>query len=703
MSLDEKVNILMVDDHPENLLALEAILGDLGENLVKAYSGKEALRELLTYDFAVILMDVHMPQMDGFETATLIRQREKLQHTPIIFLTAMDKNDSSVFKGYSVGAVDYIFKPFNPDILRAKVTVFIDLYKKTREVKRQAELLRDINRELGMTNKAIGGLYNQLEHKNTEVRRERDFINAIFETAGSAVMVLDENGVIQRFNRASEEITGYTPEEATGKTIVELLFKGEEAKHARAMLKKATETEALAREEATWHTKSGESVRMVTALTTLRNEDGVITNIVATGVDITERQKAEDRIRRMNEELEQRVEQRTSELQKTNEALSRAKENAEQANKAKDQFLAVLSHELRTPLTPVLSIVQVLEEDPSTPQDVRVWIQTIRRNIELEARLIDDLLDITRIANGKIQLNLETVDVHAMVNSVLEICRDDIKQKNIKVTTDLKADYREVRGDSARLQQIFWNLLKNAVKFTPNGGKISLKTVNTDEDHVSLQVKDSGIGIQKDVLGRIFNAFEQGDKDITRQFGGLGLGLAITKALVDAHGGQISAKSDGKDKGSTFEVRLEVAESSGQQNNSNGQSTARAMHKKGAKILLVEDNSDTSKVMKVLLERRGFTVEIANSVAQAMEAGKTDSFDILISDIGLPDGSGLDIIKALSALRPVRGIALSGLGMEEDIRKSLDAGFDVHLVKPVNFEHLHDAVSKLLSSLPAAA
>ncbi|HET6512902.1 MAG TPA: response regulator [Candidatus Kapabacteria bacterium] len=699
MSNEEKVNILMVDDHPENLLALDAILSDLGQNLVKAHSGKEALRELLSYEFAVILMDVHMPEMDGFETAALIRHREKLQHTPIIFLTAMDKNDSSVFKGYSVGAVDYIFKPFNPDILRAKVNVFIDLFRKTREVKRQADLLRDINRELGMTNKAIGGLYNQLESKNTELRTERDFINAIFQTAGTTVVVLDAKGNIQRFNHTAEEQSGFSSDEVIGKPLWELV-KADNGDSADR-LAKINASQGSISEEEEWKKKDGTSTQMATTYTALRDSSGDVAHIITTALDITERKRSEEKIRRMNEELEQRVRERTAQLENTNVELNRAKDSAEQANKAKDQFLAVLSHELRTPLTPVLSIVQVLEEEESLPPEMQTWVKTIRRNIELEARLIDDLLDITRIANGKIQLNVEAVDVHGLVDCVIDICNDDIKNKQINFAVRKNADHSRVKGDSARLQQVLWNLLKNAVKFTPSKGKIEMATTNDDEGNLVIEVRDSGIGIQPEMLKKIFNAFEQGDKDITRQFGGLGLGLAITKAMVEAHGGQIIVDSQGKDKGASFKVVLHALEGASKKR-PNQKVPMNGTHA-NAKILLVEDNFDTSKVMKVLLERRGFTVEIANSVAESIEAARATKFDLVISDIGLPDGSGLDIIKALNAIHPVRSIALSGLGMEDDIRKSLDAGFDMHLVKPVNFEQLHEAVTKLLQSAPATA
>jgi PAS domain S-box-containing protein len=379
----------------------------------------------------------------------------------------------------------------------------------------------------------------------------------------------------------------------------------------------------------------------------------------------------------------------------TERALQQAKESAEAANHAKDQFLAVLSHELRTPLTPVLSTVQALELSRQAPE-LQTDLSLIRRNVELEARLIDDLLDLTRISRGKVQLNFETVDVHASVRAALDICQSDIDAKCIRVRLTLNARQRFVHADPARLQQVIWNIVKNAVKFTPDQGEISVTTEDSN-GHLRIGIRDTGIGIDPQSLPRIFDAFEQAERTISRHFGGLGLGLAISKALVDLHHGVITADSAGENQGTTFTIELPVVavEQAQPQAVPDQQSEDRQIALK--RILLVDDHADTNRAMKRLLERLGYEVATADSVASAIAAAEHNPFDLLISDIGLPDGSGLQLIKELSKRRPVRGIALSGFGMEEDVRKSRAAGFQDHLTKPINLTRLETALRKLSS------
>jgi PAS domain S-box-containing protein len=681
-----------VDDHPENLLALESILGDLGQNLIKATSGREALRCLLSGEFAVILLDVQMPGMDGFETASLIRERDRLQHTPIIFLTANDKSDLNVFKGYSVGAVDYILKPFAPEVLRAKVNVFIELYRKTEEIRDQAEQLRTANRELGKTNKLLGALYKELELKNEELHEERDFTSAILETAGSFILVLDHDGKITRFNRECERITGYSFAEVRGKYVWEVLAVPEEIEDAKRRVRTGdypTDAEGL------WQTKDGEKRTVAWSNTALRNEDGSVSHFICTGIDITARKQAEERIKQFNEDLERRVEERTLQLQNANRALEQAKESAEAANRSKDQFLAVLSHELRTPLNPVLAAVQALEEEPDFSPEVRHMLKIIGRNVELEARLIDDLLDLTRIAQGKLRLNIDAVDVHSLLGSVIEICTPDIHNKNLQIVLDLQSTRYHVMGDSARLQQVFWNLIKNSIKFTPTGGRIMIRSANVDS-RIQIEISDTGIGIDEELLPRIFDAFEQGGQHVTRTFGGLGLGLAISRTLVDVHGGTISAASPGSGHGATFSVELETCD--GEPERSNGQDDAEenTADNLGVRILIVEDNTDTNRLMQYLLERQGFGVQTAHSIQSALEAAGAHDFDLVISDIGLPDGSGIDLIRTLRMKSAIKGIAVSGYGMEDDIRRSMEAGFSEHLTKPINFRQLKAAIRKIV-------
>lgn len=398
------------------------------------------------------------------------------------------------------------------------------------------------------------------------------------------------------------------------------------------------------------------------------------------------------------------------------QAIREAKESAEAASRAKDQFLAVLSHELRTPLMPVLTTVQTLKIDPDLPRHIRSDLEMIRRNVELEARLIDDLLDLTRIAKGKLQLNLESVDVHTSIASALEICRGDIASKRINVVTALRATRTIVLGDPARLQQVFWNLVNNAIKFTPAGGTLTFRSEDAADHRVSFSVTDTGIGIDADVLPRIFDAFEQGQTTVTRKFGGLGLGLAISRALVGLHGGTITANSDGKDRGTTFSIELplmrEALRSSRSPSREDSGDVGAASSGPPApdiNILLVDDHEDTNRAMCRLLERLGYKVRTAQSVRTALEAAEQAPFDLLISDIGLPDGSGVDLMRQLmdrhkssGASQPLRGIALSGFGMEEDIQRSRDAGFHDHLIKPVNFKRLETVIRELTSEMDKA-
>lgn len=376
------------------------------------------------------------------------------------------------------------------------------------------------------------------------------------------------------------------------------------------------------------------------------------------------------------------------------------------ANAAKDQFLAQLSHELRNPLSPVITMVAELETMVDAFPAAREPLEIIRRNVGLEARLIDDLLDVTRISSGKLQLNRETTDLHHTVRLALEICQRDIAEKGLTVEVDLRAERHWVQADPARLQQIFWNLLKNAVKFTPAGRQIAIRSANPAgaAQAVTVEVVDDGIGIDAKNLGRIFNAFDQGQSSITRRFGGLGLGLAISKAMVDAHGGTIDAESEGIGAGATFTVRLETcaepAPAPARVEPTPAIAPGEGAHAAGSRVLLVDDHLDTCLGMERLLKRRGYQVETAHTVAQALTCAREEPFDLLISDIGLPDGTGFDLMDELRRHGGPPGIALSGFGMESDVDKSREAGFSEHLIKPVNIEQLDAAMRKLLSHQP---
>lgn len=376
------------------------------------------------------------------------------------------------------------------------------------------------------------------------------------------------------------------------------------------------------------------------------------------------------------------------------------------ANAAKDQFLALLSHELRNPLSPVIAMVGELEASTPDSPEIRQALEVIRRNVELEARLIDDLLDVTRIAKGKLQLTFEVVSVHEILERAYEICHEDIATKRLQVEFQLRAGRAHVEADPARLQQVFWNLIKNSVKFTPVGGRIVVETINPAPEEIEIRITDNGIGIEPEKIDKIFNAFEQGQSSITRRFGGLGLGLAISKAMVDAHGGKIRVESPGKDKGCTFTLALRtVVTPIATGNGAEVKPPVDEKMKPDARprrLLLVDDHYDTCTGMKMMLERRGYNITLAHSADQAVEEAKTHEFDLLISDIGLPDRSGYDLMRELQATRGLRGIALSGFGSEHDVTKAREAGFSEHLTKPINFERLEEAIHNLLDLEPAS-
>lgn len=370
------------------------------------------------------------------------------------------------------------------------------------------------------------------------------------------------------------------------------------------------------------------------------------------------------------------------------EELARAKVRAEAASRAKDEFLAVLSHELRTPLTPALIMASLLESRKDLPADVHDDLADIRRNIGLESRLIDDMLDLTRIISGKLRLEFQQADIHLLIRAAINICQ---KEGALRITADLKAARHHIHGDGARLQQVFWNLCNNALKFTDSTGNVTVRTSNAPGNRIRIEVIDTGVGIDPQVLPRVFNAFEQGDMSMTRQFGGLGLGLAISRNLVDAHGGVITASSAGKGRGATFAVELPtIPATAPADSNNRSQGVSRAATR--LSILLVEDHVPTLRALKVVLEQKGHRVTGVSSVGAATETAGRESFDLLISDLGLPDGSGLDLIRKVKDSFVGRSIALSGYGREQDIRNSREAGFTAHVTKPVDVEHLEEVI-----------
>jgi signal transduction histidine kinase len=425
-------------------------------------------------------------------------------------------------------------------------------------------------------------------------------------------------------------------------------------------------------------TREAEIERLITALQR-HIADGKITDVV----------------RYLTDELEKRalMEQRCAELFES-EQLARAEAREQQeASRNKDYFLGVLSHEMRTPLQPVLAACSVLLRDGRLPADMIEEVRTIQRNVQLEARLIDDLLDLTRIRRGKLSLEKIAVNMHSIIARSVDICEHDAISKHLTFSVALNATRTWVHADPGRLQQVMWNLIKNAVKFTPAGGQVTVQTSDMEDGRMLVQVIDTGIGIDADLMPRIFDAFEQGETAMSRKFGGLGLGLSISKVLVERHDGTLDAASDGKDRGATFSLTLPTIEPP--RGSAPGETVTRGLPPRLLKILLVEDDRDSARVLARLLRSLKHEVIVAGDCASAMARGAVGEFDLLIADLGLPDGSGLDLLVRLRHAAPIKAIALTGYGSEDDIRRSFAAGFEAHLTKPITLDQLVQAMIRL--------
>ncbi|XHX77400.1 MAG: ATP-binding protein [Stenomitos frigidus ULC029] len=523
-----QVNILLVDDHPENLLALEAILGSLDANLVRANSGPEALRCLLNQDFAVILLDVQMPGMDGFETATLIRNRERSRQTPIIFLTAFGTNDQLMFKGYSLGAVDYLLKPIDAGILTSKITVFVDLFKKTEAVKQQA---------------------NQLAAINTELSESEERFRSLSVCSPAGIFLTDTAGACTYTNPRFHAIAGCTLEETLGDRWFQRLHPDDRDWVSSEWQSYISGQAADYAMEYRFQHRDG-TIRWVSARSSpLFSDLCELTGYVGTIEDLTERKQVEEaRAQVIQEQI--------------------ARREAEAANRMKDEFLAVLSHELRTPLNSILGWSRLLRGQQLDEETITRALETIERNALAQAQLVNDILDVSQIVRGKLRLKCYALNPLFVVEAAIESVRPMAVVKDIQLQSELDSTVGQVWGDSVRLQQVVWNLLTNAIKFTPANGTITVQLMTVSQTvageqrcFVQIQVSDTGMGIEPAFLPHVFDRFRQADSTTTRPHNGLGLGLAIVHHLIDQHGGSVQAESLGIDQGATFTVSLPLLDS----------------------------------------------------------------------------------------------------------------------------------------------
>jgi PAS domain S-box-containing protein len=852
---DDRVSILLVDDRPDKLMALEAILGDLGQNLIRAYSGREALRALLHQDFAVILLDVNMPMMDGFETAEMIRSRPRSQQTPIIFFTAMHEAEAHVFRSYSLGAVDFIRTPVVPEILKAKVSVFVDLYKKTEQVKRQGEQMRllqerEHQRQLG---EAAGRL-------DVETKRNRFFTLAV-----DMLAIADFAGTFKQLNPSWERTLGFSHEELTARPLLEFVHPddrpatGEQLAALRAGApityfenrfaskgggyrwlgwtaapfaeeglvyifardlterRKAEEERVKLIREQTARAAAEASERRAAflaeagvALTSSLDYGDTLAKLVDLAVpvladwcvvdvldengrprrlavghagpadapeveamkgfpplpegttpearalqpgapallladvrDRLEEVAPEEAHRALLQELGLRslmvvpivsrertlgvmsllgtrpdrvfgrddldlAEElgRRAALAVDNARLYRASQDArataEKANRAKDEFLATLSHELRTPLTPILGWTVMLRSGTLDTHSIQRGLEVIERNVRAQTQLIGDLLDVSRIITGKLRLEVSPIAVVPVVEAGIEAVRPSAEAKEIALVVEVPPEVPIITGDPDRLQQVVWNLVSNAVKFTPQGGRIEVR-LRHEGSCLSLSVRDNGKGIEPEFLPHVFERFRQADSTSTRSHGGLGLGLAIVRHLVELHGGTVQAESEGPGRGSTFTVRLPLSAPLGPPSPRPAADEERAapdVRLDGVRVIVVEDEADVRDFLRTSLVQYGADVTAFATPVDALAAVEAERPDVLVSDIGMPEEDGYTFIRRVRALGPDRGgqvpaAALTAYAKGEDGQRVLSAGFQVHLPKPVQPADLANVVATL--------
>lgn len=678
----QTVNILLVDDDVRNLDALESILLSPDLRLVRAQNPDEALLALVHDEFACIVLDIQMPSMTGLELSRLIKTRKRSQHIPIIFLTAYFLDEKDILQGYGAGAVDYLTKPVSPQILKSKVGVFVDLFRSTRALaksnnaleqevvqrKKAEESLRQANDELEM----------RVQERTVDLTQSEQRYRHLVYSLPAAVYTTDAEGRVTLYNETAAQLWQRKPE--IGKDLwcgSYKIFKPDGADLPADQCPMAItlkQGRAVRGEEIIIERPDGSRRNVLPYPEPLFDAAGKLSGAVNMLVDITE-------------------------LKSTEHKLKKARDEAVAASRAKDDFLATLSHELRTPLNPVLLIASDAVKNSELPPRVRTDFDTIRKNVELEARLIDDLLDLTRIASGKVILNKRLLDVRQVLQDAIKHVQEDINQKQIALAMDVPTEQPALFADPVRLQQIFWNLLKNAVKFTPNGGRITVEN-NTHGDKLVIKVTDTGMGMLPEEIVHIFTAFSQGKHSSGssgHHFGGLGLGLAISQKLAEFHSGKILAASKGRDQGSTFTIELPLAHTAGEgeeiENRPAGSSSKAQPRGKGIRILLVEDHAPTRTALTQLLMRRSYKVMTAGTVAEARTLAAAESFDLVVSDIGLPDGNGYDLMIELRKYGKFSGIALTGYGMEQDVERSHAAGFVVHLTKPVSIEALENALN----------
>jgi PAS domain S-box-containing protein len=671
MIANSDINVLLVDDRYDGVLALQVVLKDMGYNLVTAASGREALECLSEQDFAVILLDVQMPIMDGFETAENIKKNANWRHIPIIFVTAINKHDHYVDRGYTAGAVDYIFKPFEPHILLSKVNVLVDLYRKTKEVEAQGQLLRE-NERLEQKRKI-----DELELK--ALRRYQRLADAI----PGIVCKSRADGKIDYLNRAWSDYTGMGLEESIGDKWQAAFDPTDLQVLLRSLVDTLIKGTPLEIECRILHGQSGEWRWNVVRAVADKDAEGKIHGWIGTAVDIHDRKKWED-------------------------DLARAKEKAEQANHAKSAFLANMSHEIRTPLNAIMGFSELLLEPNCNETSVAQNVSIIRRNGQQLMKIIDEILDISRVEANRMDIHSMPTDVEIICNDLRTLFMLRASEKGLALNFEVSSVIPKIiETDAGRFRQVMINVIGNALKFTNQGSITVTLGFEKAANQLVVRIRDTGIGMPGDQLEKLFVPFSQIDVSTTRQYGGTGLGLALSRKLAEALGGSLTVADCALGEGSTFEIRVaagNISESPmisalrfrvDEQHDELRQANKKAIPDlKGLRVLLAEDAPDNQNLISRFLGMAGAEVHFAENGLIAFEKAMSNDYNLVLMDIQMPVLDGYEATRRLREsgyLRPI--VALTAHALREERQRCIEIGCTDHLTKPVNRRELIEQVS----------
>jgi signal transduction histidine kinase/DNA-binding response OmpR family regulator len=689
----QTADVLVVDDRPDKLLGIVALLETLGANVLTATSGREALRHVLRQPFAVILLDINMPGMDGFETAELIRAYRGSKHTPIIFMTAAG-DDVHLLRSYALGGVDYILTPVVPDVLRSKVRVFIELFRKTDEVRCQAAALErqaSLLRRLTEASIRINSLLSLDGILAAITEAARDLAGAHHATTTVEVPPGHRRGAAS-YSEKHAALRGRAPDREAGALYAAARPEGGTLRLTQGEIEASP---VLARASALG---DGPPKRGLLAVPLLMH-DGQPMGLV----QVSDKQEGE---------LDGDDEAILLQLAQLGSIAIRNCMHAEarEANRMKDEFLATLSHELRTPLHALLGWTRLLRAGPPDPARIARGLEVIERNVTLQTSIIEELLDVSRITAGKLRVDARPIALAPVIEAAVDALRPTADAKSILLGAALDEGGARVLGDADRLHQVISNLVGNALKFTPRGGHVDV-ILRRGGGEVEILVSDSGMGIGPEFLPYVFDRFRQADSSTTRAQGGLGLGLAVVRHLVELHGGSVSAESPGPGHGATFVVRLpelpaqasaEAPPLRWEAGAAGPESGPRSgVHElDGLRVLVVDDDHDARELLKEVLTQHRAQVTTASSASEALDAIGAERPHVLVSDVAMKGEDGYELVRRLRGRTPEEGgslpaLALTAYARKEDRLRAFAAGFQMHATKPIEPTELVAAVASL--------